>query len=163
MFFCIKIQMGKHQKCTLIAISIVLVLYLAMETSFNTEYDKFFKVFFLNILNLLFITFMDVIERYLGDYDFTNPFGILAGEGFVIFILTAFYSIGKNLFGQLKQFYEELETGKYILLIFGLFLYMLLSAGLNIYKIHCNVFFSPVARTLTDYLFNPVFLTIILN
>ena len=110
--------MGKHHKYTLIAISIVLVIYFAMETMFNPELDKFFKVFFLNMLNLLFITYMDVIERYLGDYDFANPFGILAAEGFVIFTLTAFYSIGKDPFGQLKQLHEEFETGKYVLLIF---------------------------------------------
>ena len=157
-FFVLNFKIGKHKKFTLISMSIVLVLYFGMEITFNTEYDKFFKVFFMNILNLILITFMDVTERYLGDYDFTNPFGILAGEGFVIFILTAFYSIGKNPFGQLKQLYEEFETGKYILLIFLLFLYMLLSAGINIYKIHCNVFFSPIARTLTDYLFNPIYL-----
>ena len=39
-----------------------------------------------------------------------------------------------------------------------LFLYLFLTICLNVYKIHCNVFLSPVARTLTDYLFNPVYL-----
>ena len=44
----------------------------------------------------------------------------------------------------------ELDTGNFLLLIFMLFLYLLLTICLNVYKIHCNVFLSPVARTLTD-------------
>ena len=101
---------------------------------------------------------MDIIERYLGDNDLSNPFGILAGEGFFIFVLTGFYSIGKDPFGSMKKLYEELETGKFVLLIFLLFLYVILSTVLNVYKIHCNVFLSPIARTLTDYLFNPIYI-----
>ena len=156
--YLLKFKMLKHQKFILVAISIVFILLLIIEILFNTEYKTFLIIFILNILSSLFITFMDIIERYLGDNDFPNPFGILAGEGSVVIILTIFYSIGRNPFGQLKQFYEELDTSNFILLVFMLFLYLFLTICLNVYKIHCNVFLSPVARTLTDYLFNPIYL-----
>ena len=156
--YLLKYKIGKHQKFILVAISIVFILLLIIEVIFNTEYKTFFIVLILNILSSLFIIFMDIIERYLGDNDFPNPFGILAGEGSVVIILTSIYSIGKNPFGQLKQFYEELDAGNFLLLIFMLFIYLLLTICLNVYKIHCNVFLSPVARTLTDYLFNPIYL-----
>ena len=53
-----------------------------------------------------------------------------------------------------------MDTKKFILLVFLLFLYMLLSAIINVYKVHCNIFWSPAARTLFNYILNPIFLTI---
>ena len=112
--YLLKFKIGKHQKFVLVAISIVFILLLIIEIIFNTKYGKFFIIFILNILSSLFITFMDVIEKYLGENDFPNPFGILAGEGAFVFIFTILYSIGKNPFGQLIYFYEELDAGKFI-------------------------------------------------
>ena len=156
--YFLKFKIGRHQKVVLVLIAIIFVISFFIEFIFSQKNDDFLKFFLLNVLNVLLITFMDIIERYLGDNDLSNPFGILAGEGFFIFVLTGFYSIGKDPFGSMKKLYEELETGKFVLLIFLLFLYVILSAVLNIYKIHCNVFLSPIARTLTDYLFNPIYI-----
>ena len=77
---------------------------------------------------------MDIVERYFGDVDFSNPFGVLAAEGAFLSAMTAIYAIGKDPFGQIKNLYEEYDTGKFVL------------------------FLSPVARSLTDYLFNPIYL-----
>ena len=156
--YVLKFKIRRHQKVILVLISVVFVINFFIEFAYSPKNADFFKVFFLNILNVLLITYMDIVERYLGDYDFSNPFGILAGEGFFVLILTGLYSIGKDPFGPMKLLYEEFDAGKYILLVFLLFLYVILSAALNIYKVHCNVFFSPVARSLTDYLFNPIYL-----
>ena len=151
-------KIGRHQKFILISISIIFVVYFGIEVAFSPMDKKFFITFFLNITNLLFITFMDIVERYFGDVDFSNPFGVLAAEGAFLSAMTAIYAIGKDPFGQIKNLYEEYDTGKFVLLLFLLFLYIVLSAGLNVYKVHCNVFLSPVARSLTDYLFNPIYL-----
>jgi hypothetical protein len=35
---------------------------------------------------------------------------------------------------------------------------MILSAVYNVYKIYCNVYLSPMAKTLIDYLYNPIYL-----
>ena len=155
--YVLKFKIRRHQKVILVLISIIFVINFLIEFAYSPKNVDFFKVFFLNVLNVLLITYMDIVERYLGDYDFPNPFGILAGEGIFVLILTDLYSIGKDPFGPMKLLYEEFDIGKYVL-IFLLFLYIILSAALNVYKLHCNVFFSPVARSLTDYLFNPIYL-----
>lgn len=156
--YVLKFKIRRHQKVILVLISIIFVINFLIEFAYSPKNADFFKVFFLNVLNVLLITYMDIVERYLGDYDFPNPFGILAGEGIFVLILTGLYSIGKYPFGPMELLYEEFDIGKYVLLIFLLFLYIILSAALNVYKLHCNVFFSPVARSLTDYLFNPIYL-----
>ena len=53
--------------------------------------------------------------------------------------------------------YEEINTSNFMLLIFMLFLYFICSGLLNSYKIYCNVIYTPMARTLIDYFFNPFF------
>ena len=156
--YCLGFKIGRHQKFILIALSIAFVINFLMEFVYSIECDKFFGAFFLNILYLIFITLLDIVERYLGDVDFSNPYGVLAAEGCILLGITSFYAIGKDPFGQMKKLYEEYEASKFLLLIFLLVLYIILSACLNAYKIHCNVFLSPVARTLTDYLFNPIYL-----
>ena len=156
--YCLGFKIGRHQKFILIALSIAFVINFLIEFVYSIGNDIFFYTFFLNIFYLIYITLQDIVERYLGDVDFSNPYGILAAEGFMLLGITSIYAIGKDPFGQMKKLYEEYETGKFLLLIFLLVLYIILSACLNAYKIHCNVFLSPVARTLTDYLFNPIYL-----
>ena len=156
--YCLGFKIGRHQKFILIALSIAFVINFLIEFVYSIGNDIFFYTFFLNIFYLIYITLQDIVERYLGDVDFSNPYGILAAEGFILLGITSFYAIGKDPFGQMKKLYEEYEASKFLLLLFLLFLYIILSACLNAYKIHCNVFLSPVARTLTDYLFNPIYL-----
>ena len=78
-------------------------------------------------------------------------------EGIFEFFLSSLYSIGKNPFEEIINQYEQNDTGKFILLIFLLFLYLLLSAALNAYKIYVNVTFSPIARSFMDLLLNPFY------
>jgi hypothetical protein len=33
----------------------------------------------------------------------------------------------------------------------------MLSAVLNVYKIHCNIFYSPAVRTIVNYIYNPLY------
>ena len=68
-----------------------------------------------------------------------------------------FIQLEKILFEEIINQYEQNDTGKFILLIFLLFLYLLLSAALNAYKIYVNVTFSPTARSFMDFLLNPFF------
>ena len=68
-----------------------------------------------------------------------------------------FIQLEKILFEEIINQYEQNDTGKFILLIFLLFLYLLLSAALNAYKIYVNVTFSPTARSFMDFLLNPFY------
>ena len=131
-----------------------------MKIIFSTEHIKILLIILLNILNLTLYPFTDVIERYLAENNFSNPYGILSGEGIFVFIMTTFYSLYNQTFEQIKQNHKDMDTKKFILLVFLLFLYMLLSAIINVYKVHCNIFWSPAARTLFNYILNPIFLTL---
>jgi len=46
-------------------------------------------------------------------------------------------------------------SGNLALFIFLFILYTLLQVMVNIYRIYCNVIYSPMARSLVDYLMNP--------
>ena len=79
-------------------------------------------------------------------------------EGIFVFIMSSIYSIiFQNPFKIIINYYNTNEIGNFVLLIFTLFLYFIFSGGLNIYKIYCNVIYSPMARSLNDYFFNPFF------
>ena len=154
----LRFKIGKHQIFSIICMSILLVFQIILEIIYSIEYKDFFIVFFINILNLILVSFTDTIEKYLGDSNFSNPFGIIMGEGIFIFIMNSIYSIWKNPFVQLQKLYEIFNVEKFILLILCLFLFMILSAIVNLYKIHCNIFLSPVKRAFSDYLVNPLFI-----
>lgn len=156
--YALKFKPGRHQIFAMIFIGIFLIIQFLIEIYFSSNNLQFFSLFFLYLLHLILITFTDVIEKYLGDIDFANPFGITMGEGIFTFIMTAIYAIGKNPFGQLKQLYEEFSISKFILLVFLLFLYSFLSAVFNIYKIYCNIYLSPMVRSLFIYYFNPIYI-----
>ena len=152
---------GRHQKFSIINIGILIALQFFVELAHSSNYIEFSQVFFLNLLHLIFMTFTGVIERYLADINFPNPFCILFGEGIFSFIFTSlyvFFSNRKNPFVDLYNLCQELTTGKFILLLFLFFIYMILSAVYNVYKIYCNVYLSPMAKTLIDYLYNPIYL-----
>ena len=104
---------------------------------------------------LFFVPFTDVIEKYLIEFDFLSPFLIIMIEAIFGFTLVSIYSAGKNPFKDLIILYEESSTKNFILLIFLLFLYFALSAGVNVYKILTIGLYSPMAKTLAVYILNP--------
>ena len=104
---------------------------------------------------LFFVPFTDVIEKYLIEFDFLRPFLIIMIEAIFGFTLVSIYSAGKNPFKDLIILYEESSTKNFILLIFLLFLYFALSAGVNVYKILTIGLYSPMAKTLAVYILNP--------
>ena len=157
-FYALNYKKGRHQIFSIINIAIFFVITFIIEIIYSTEYNKFLLAFFLNVINLILYPFTDAIERYLGYTNFSNPYGIIAAEGVCTFIMTTFYSIGKNPFGQIKKLYEDLSTGKFVLLVFLLLIYVILSGIINIYKIHCNIFWSPAAKGFVNYFFNPIYL-----
>ena len=62
-------------------------------------------VHFLVMISLLSISFNDCTERYLGYYNFLNPFLILTGEGTIEFIIAILISINKDPFKEIVKQY----------------------------------------------------------
>ena len=81
-------------------------------------------------------------------------------EGIINFLLSSIYSIFYNPFDKISHIYQEKETGKFTLLIFLMLLYSVLSAFVNIYKLLCNVLYSPMTKYLASYFLSSPFITI---
>ena len=156
--YALRFKVGKHHKISLIILGLCLVLTIILELIFNwndISLDRFIIAHFLVCIFLINVTFTDCIERYLADYNYLNPFIIIMAEGIMEIIMSSFLSIGKSPFKEMKKQYEKDVPGKFILLIFFLFLYLVLSACLNAYKVYCNVVYSPMMRSLMDFFLNP--------
>ena len=141
--------------------NICLSIIITLEFFFKTE-DIEIRSYFISYLfvfcHFIFVSFTDVIEKYLADYDFLNPLLILMSEGIFGFITTAFYSIFHNPFKELVIIYNEFETWKFILLIVLLILYFIFSLALNVYRILSNVLYSPMTKSLVTYFLNFTFI-----
>ena len=156
--YALGFKIGRHNKMSLIALSLCACGSIIFDLLFkpdNISFGKFIFAQFLSCLYLIFISFTDCIERYLVDYNFLNPFYILMIEGILEFIMAIFYSINKAPFQELGNQYDNNSAGKFTLLIFLLILYLLFSIVVNSYKIYCNCIYSPMARSLAGYFFNP--------
>ena len=158
-FYALKYKIGKHHKFSLIALSICLsisiisdILFKPKEISFSRLAIALFYIF----VSFIFDSFTDCIEKYLVDFNFLNPFNILMVEGIFEFIMEIIYSYNKQPFKDLIRLYEENEIGKLIILIIILIIYILFSSGVSVYKIYCNAIYSPMAKSLMNYLFSPL-------
>ena len=103
--------------------------------------------------HFIFLSFTDVIERYLADYDYLDPFQMVLSEGIFSFVMISIYSIFLNPLKEVTDVYNEINEGKFILLIFLLILYAVFSAGVNIYRLFCNILYSPMTKSLASYFF----------
>ena len=162
-FFILKLKLLKHQKFSLVVIFICLILIIIMEFVFelfakNCNIKTIFEVFALLILNYLFNSLLDIIEKYLIEFDFMNIFLLLLWEGLIGFILTLLYTTIENPFIEIKEVYNEQNKKIFVLLIICLIIYFITSGGRNIYRLATNKFYSPMARTLTDSFLDPLFI-----
>ena len=155
----LKIRILKHQFYSLLIIGISLIIIIALEIIYRGKGVSFGDFCFAHMLvigYLLFVPFTDIIEKYLIEFDFINPFVILMVEAIIGFILIFIYSSGIDPFKDIKRLYIECSGGDFVLFIFLLFLYFTFSAGANIYKILTNGLYSPMAKTLAAYILNPL-------
>ena len=156
--YALKVKTVKHHKISRIIMGICLFISMILELCFkhdNVSLGKCFVGRLFSLLCLICVSFNDCIEKYLVNTNFMNPFKILMIEGIFEFIMAILLSIGRAPFKDIKKKYEEKKTGRFVLLIFLLLLYLILSAVLNAYKIYCNVIYSPMAKSLMDYLLSP--------
>ena len=160
--YALGFEMKKHHKYSLIIISIFLVLTFFVDIIFKSKNINFIKYLYFDLFILYYYTcetFNNCIEKYLVDINYINPFLILTLEGIFEFILTSIYIgvFNKKFLNGLKIFINANGTKK-LLRILPLIGYILISTISNVYKIYCNVIYSPMARSLINYLLTPVFI-----
>ena len=156
--FNLRIKILKHQFYSLIIMGICLTTTTPPEIIYRGKGVSFGDFCFAHMLvigYLIFVPFTDIIEKYLLEFNYVNPYLILMSEAIFGFILISIYSSSDDPFKEIKILYKEKTTGEFLLLIFLLFLYFAFSAGVNIYKILVNGLYSPMAKTLAVYILNP--------
>ena len=92
--------------------------------------------YLLVLCHFVFLSFTDVIEKYLADYDYLDTPELVLSEGIFSLIMLLIYSIFENPLKEVNEIYKETSTGKFIALIILLILYAIFSAGVNIYRIY---------------------------
>ena len=163
--FCLlKFEILRHQIFSLIIIFICLTIIIIFEYIANEQNkeDSLSFSFILLIMSLycFFISLKDIIEKYLLEYDFINPFKVLMLEGIIGFILSNIYTLIIYLFIYQNLLDELLEINynsySITLFIFFLILYFIFSGFKNTYRIITIKLFSPMTRTITDSFLNPI-------
>ena len=161
-FFCyylFKIPIHKHHKFSLLIIIICLVLIIILEYLGNLDKKLAIltEVFFYIFVDHLFNSFKDVIEKYLLEYDYVNPFQTLMVEGVFGFIFTCLYCTIENPFTHIK---EKTKITEIIGLIICFIFYFIFSGGKNLYRLVTNKLFSPITKSLADSILDPLLITI---
>ena len=156
--FSFDFKFKKHHKLSLIVIGICLFLSISHDMLYIIYYGyKNLRVpifqYFTSLYYYIGFSFNNCIEKYLVDADYMNPFFILMIEG-IFQLLMAFLTPiwGYDPF---KDFRQEKVQNNLALFIFLFILYILFQIVVNIYRIYCNVIYSPMARSLIDYFLNP--------
>ena len=159
--FALRYKIGRHQFLSLIVLTCLSLIIIILEFIYrpkNIEIRKYFISYIFLFPHFSFRSFNDVIENYLGEYNFLSPFVIIMSEGINSFILTSIYSIFHNPFKEVSDIYNGLEIGKSIVFIVLIVLYFISCAFVNVYKTYCNIFYSPMTKSLASYFLNSAFI-----
>ena len=149
---------------SLIIITIGLIIVIITEFFFQEiniflTYSDFIIVLVLTFLCEVLGALIDAIEKYLYEYDFFNPFYTLMYEGIFGFFMSFFYFFIPNYLEDIKIVYNNNSAGRLVLFTFLLLLYIILCGGRNVFRVITTKIYSPMARALTDYFLNPIYLT----
>ena len=163
-YYVLRLQIYKHQIFSLIIITIGLIIVIITEFFFQEiniflTYSDFIIALVITFLCQVLGALIDAIEKYLYEYDFFNPFFALMIEGVVGFFLSFFLFFIPNYLEDIKLVYNNNSAGRLILFSFLLLLYIILSGGRNVFRVVTTKLYSPMARALTDYFLNPIYLT----
>ena len=159
--FALKKKIEKHQYYSLIILgisSLVIIIFEFIYRPKEKDLGSYMLSYLLLVLHFIFRSYTDVIENYLGEYNFISAFKIIMLEGISNSIMLVIYSIFWNPMIKIKDLYLELNTGDQVLFIILLFLYFLLCASVNVYKTYCNILYSPMAKSLGSYFCNSAFI-----
>ncbi len=163
-----KSKILRHQKLSLYIIFICTILIIVLDFLFEIFYydskiKDIFIVFALIFIAHLFYSIYEIIEKYLLEYNFMNPFQLLMIEGGFgcviapIFIL-CFCIITNSSFKEI--IFENFNEDHAFPLIVFLFIYFILCGARNTYKEVTNKIFSPVTLSLSYCILNPIMIII---
>ena len=156
--YIFEFKFKKHHKISFIILGSFLFISMFIDI-FLIIYYKYKNIdlpifhYFLSIFNYLCICLNNCIEKYLVDANYMNPFIVLMIEGVFQILMSLIISFIKNPFEGIKNNKYIMENKALFICLYTLF--FIIQVVVNVYRIYCNVIYSPMARSLIDYLLNP--------
>ena len=157
-YFALRLTIYKHQKLSLIIISIFLLFLIILELIIASSVRNKILCMLICVMSCLSRAFLDVTEKYLFDYGYINILSMLIYEGFIgIVLFIIFFSVnkryqyqGKNILKDMSQLNWHLAS--FILLII---VYIVISGFRNAYRVTTNKYYSPMSRALFESTLDP--------
>ena len=163
--YVLKLTIYKHHKFSLIVIGICLAITFGTEFIFQKNDIFLYKIDFFKALILIlskhiFAPIIDLLEKYIFEYDYMNPFLVLMFEGLVGIVLSFLLYLTPNYLQDIKSVFRKYDGWDIFLFIFLIILYIILSALRNAFKMITTKIYSPMVRNLTDNVLTPLYLII---
>ena len=161
--YVLKLQIFRHQIFSLLMIGICIIITIVTEFIFQSvnlalPFKNFVLFMFFHCILQFFNSLLDIIEKYLFEYDYYSPFRILLLEGLLGFLFSLIYFIYKNPIPDLKKYFDHQQSYKVALTIISFIIYTILSGMRNSFRVVVNKIYSPMAATLSEYILNPIYL-----
>ena len=160
-YYILRFHIFRHQILSIVIITICLLLVIGTEFIFQDiniflSYSRFVLLLGFILLIQLFNSPLDLIEKYLFEYNYINPFLTLLLEGCFGLIFSVIYFLYKNIIPTVEP---NNNSEYFYVLVILLCLYMILSGFKNGYRIITNKIYSPMTSTLELYFLNPLYIT----
>ena len=164
-YYVLRLNIYKHEFFSLIVTGICLLLVISTEFIFQEiniflSYGQFIYVFLLIFIQQFCASMIDSIEKYLFEYNSVNPFFALMFEGIFGFIMSFIYGLYQNPFTEIVIFKEKASNTKFIIFIFALILYTILSGLKNSFRVITTKIYTPMTTVFLDYILNPIYIII---
>jgi hypothetical protein len=161
-YFVLKLPIMRHQVFYLIIIGFCLIIILITEFIFQEiniflPYGKFIFVIFLSFNGHFLCGLIDSNEKYLFEYDNMNQFYVLSFEGLFGFLFTLVFDIFYNPFEIIKELKRNNSSSEFVILIFCLIIFIILSALKNLFRVYSTKIFTSMATTSVEYILNPIY------
>ena len=154
-------KIKKHHKFSLIITSVCLLIYYLLDPLLYYQYISKIQSrhmlfsYFVVIFNQLCKSLNSCIEKYLVNSYFVSPFIILMFEGVFELIMVLVLTNGDNPFVGFKYIFETFSTGYLVLFVILVAFDIIFQIIVAIYKIYCNVEYSPMASSFVYYAMSP--------
>ena len=165
-YICVlKTSIYKHQKFSLIVMGICFLItfgteYLFHKTDIFLSYGGLSIALILVLFKHILAPIIDLLEKYLFEYDHMNPFLVLMFEGIVGFSLSFLFYITPNYLDDIYLVLNERKGWDLFRFIFLVIFYIICSALRNAFKMVTIKLYSPITRTLSDNVLTPLYLIV---
>ena len=162
-YYVLRLLIYRHQFFSLIIFCICLLIVIITEFIFQEiniflSYGQFFCFLLIIFFEQFCSAMVDSNEKYLFEYNSTNPFYTLMFEGIFGFTMFFLYGLYQNPFDEIIIFKKKASNSTFTIFIFALILYSILSGLKNAFRVTTTKIYTPMTTTFLDYILNPIYL-----